>query len=333
MKTRATSFLLAALAVVSLVLPTLAADFDELPEETPAKSEEIEEVRSAVLLDGEPAESVEFEILDGVCYVTVNSFVSMMDAEAMLEEENGVVSVNTSTVIEVVPMESAAGETEAADESETALEAEETAEAVIDNAANVVTDDLSLTAAAGGNYVVANGRYLYAQNGLIQLNGRVAAPVRLLARVYNLDVAYNAEDDLVLLSHQEGRAPYLADAGMVYDGDTLYWLSRIICAESGNQPLEGKIAVGNVVMNRVKDPKFPNNIYDVLFQKNQFSPAASGSIYREPNEESVVAAMLVMDGAQVTPNALFFNAAGATRSYAARNRTYVTTIGDHAFYK
>lgn len=332
MKTRATSFLLAALAVVSFVLPALAADFDELPEETPAKSEEIEEVRNAVLLDGEPAGSVEFEILDGVCYVTVSSFVSMMDTEAMVEEENGIVSVNTTTVIEVVPMESLAEESEAAAEAEEGAEAEQVVEAV-GNAANVVTDDLSLTATAGGDYVVANGRYLYAQDGLIQLNGRVAAPVRLLARVYNLNVAYNAENDLVLLSRQEGGEPYLADASAVYDGDTLYWLSRIINAESGNQPLEGKIAVGNVVMNRVRDPKFPNTIYDVLFQKNQFSPAASGSIYREPNEESVVAAMLVMDGAQVTPNALFFNAAGATRSYAARNRAYVTTIGDHAFYK
>lgn len=332
MKTRATSFLLAALAVVSFVLPALADDFDALPEETPAKSEEIEEVRSAVLLDGEPAESVEFEILDGVCYVTVSSFVSMMDAEAMVEEENGIVSVNTTTAIEVVPMESLAEESEAAVEAEEGAEAGEAVEA-IENTANVVTDDLSLTAAAGGNYMVANGRYLYAQDGLIQLNGRVAAPVRLLARVYNLDVAYNAENDLVILSRQEGGEPYLADASVVYDGDTLYWLSRIINAESGNQPLEGKIAVGNVVMNRVRDPRFPNTLYDVLFQKNQFTPAASGSIYREPNEESVVAAMLVMDGAQVTPNALFFNAAGATRSYAARNRTYVATIGDHAFYE
>lgn len=332
MKTRATSFLLAALAVVSFVLPALADDFDALPEETPAKSEEIEEVRSAVLLDGEPAESVEFEILDGVCYVTVSSFVSMMDAEAMVEEENGIVSVNTTTVIEVVPMESLAEESEAAVEAEEGAEVGEAVEA-IENTANVVTDDLSLTAAAGGNYMVANGRYLYAQDGLIQLNGRVAAPVRLLARVYNLDVAYNAENDLVILSRQEGGEPYLADASAVYDGDTLYWLSRIINAESGNQPLEGKIAVGNVVMNRVRDPRFPNTLYDVLFQKNQFTPAASGSIYREPNEESVVAAMLVMDGAQVTPNALFFNAVGATRSYAARNRTYVATIGDHAFYE
>ena len=41
--------------------------------------------------------------------------------------------------------------------------------------------------------------------------------------------------------------------------------------------------------------------------------------------------MLVLDGAQVVPDALFFNQVGI-RCYASRNRDYVTTIGDHAFY-
>ena len=344
MKTRATSFALAALAVVSLTLPAFAAVSDELPEETPAKIEDIEaaeKLKTPALLDGEPVESVEFEILDGVCYVTVSSFVSMMDAEAMVEEEDGIVSVNSSAVIEVVALDGQpqqAGPEEAVpEEGVPAAEGEQAAEEAQaglagDLAADVVTDDLALTAAAGGDYVVANGRYLYAGDGVIQMDGRVAAPVRLLARVFNLDVSYDAQDSLVLLTSREGAEPYLADAGAVYDADVLYWLSRIIHAESGNQPLEGKIAVGNVVMNRVNHPRFPNNIYDVLFQKNQFSPAASGSIYRDPNAESEIAAMLVLDGAQVTPDALFFNAAGA-RSYASRTRTYVATIGDHMFYK
>ena len=94
-------------------------------------------------------------------------------------------------------------------------------------------------------------------------------------------------------------------------------------------PISGKIAVGNVVMNRVNDPRFPNSVYDVLFQKNQFTPASSGSIYRDPNWESTLAAMLVMDGAEVT-DALFFN---GVRARAPKGRTYVATIGDHAFYK
>lgn len=379
MKTRATSLMLAALAVVSFVLPALAASSaDELPEEPPVVSAEIEEVHSAVRLDGEPVDTVEYEIRDGVCYVTVRSFVSMMDPEAMVEEENGTVCVNASTVTQVIPLypeeqvpadlpetqlpaadpvdgSPEAGEDPMASETVDAVQEGEGQQAPVDSdgmqggeparepesaavqsmdvvPADVVTADLDLQAAVGDAYLVANGRYLYVKGGLIDLNGAVAAPVRQLAQVFNLTVDYDGENDLVLLGRQEGAEPYLASGDETYDGDTMYWLSRIINAESGNQSMEGKIAVGNVVMNRVHNPRFPDNIEDVLFQKNQFTPAISGSIYREPNWESVVAAKLVLDGAQVTPDALFFNAAGL-RSYASRTKTYVTTIGNHAFYK
>lgn len=379
MKTRATSLMLAALAVVSFVLPALAASSaDELPEEPPVVSAEIEEVHSAVRLDGEPVDTVEYEIRDGVCYVTVRSFVSMMDPEAMVEEENGTVCVNASTVTQVIPLypeeqvpadlpetqlpaadpvdgSPEAGEDPMASETVDAVQEGEGQQASVDSdgmrdgepvqepesaavqsmdvvPADVVTADLDLQAAVGEAYLVANGRYLYVKGGLIDLNGAVAAPVRQLAQVFNLTVDYDGENDLVLLGRQEGAEPYLASGDETYDGDTMYWLSRIINAESGNQSMEGKIAVGNVVMNRVHNPRFPDNIEDVLFQKNQFTPAISGSIYREPNWESVVAAKLVLDGAQVTPDALFFNAAGL-RSYASRTKTYVTTIGNHAFYK
>ena len=105
MKKRAASSLLAILAVVSLILPALAAASADPPaveEPFPEVSQEIEEVQNAICLDGEPVFTVEYEIRDGVCYATVNSFVSMMDAEAMVEEENGVVRVNASAVVEVV---------------------------------------------------------------------------------------------------------------------------------------------------------------------------------------------------------------------------------------
>jgi len=302
MKKRAVSSLLASLALVSLILPALAADAPEL-EETPPPGEETVEW-APFHLDGAPQQSVEYEIRNGVTYATVGSFVSMLDPEAVVEEENGAATVNAARVSEVVDAEG--------------------------NTATVVEETLSLTVKAGASYIVANGRYLYAKGSLILLNNSVAAPVRLLAQVFNLDVGYDGATRTVLLNHREGDA-YLTPGDSYYDADTLYWLSRIIHAESGNQILDGKIAVGNVVMNRVESPKFPNNIYDVLYQKNQFGPASSGSLKRTPNEESVIAAKLVLDGAEVVPTALFFNRAGLS-CYASRNRTYVTTIGEHAFY-
>ena len=302
MKKRAVSSLLASLAVVSFILPALAADAPELEETSPVSVEETVEW-APFQVDGELRQSVEYENRNGVTYVTVSSFVSMLDPEAMVEEENGAVTVNAARVSQV--------------------------EDGLGNTATVVEETLSLTVQAGASYIVANGRYLYAKDDLILLGDSVAAPVRLLARVFNLDVGYDGEAGTVVLNHI-GEGAYLLPGDSYYNGDTLYWLSRIINAESGNQVLEGKIAVGNVVMNRVKDPRFPDTVYDVLFQKNQFTPVSTGSIYREPNWESVLAAKLVMDGAEVMPTALFFNGVG---SRAFRGRTYVSTIGSHNFYK
>ena len=215
---------------------------------------------------------------------------------------------------------------EETDSAGNAEEDEDTPEANVEEA-----ETLRFTAVVGEKYVQANGRYLYVKDGVRLVHDKVAVPVRVLAEIFNLDVGYDSATENVTLDSQSGVGAYLQDAESYYNADTLYWLSRIIYAESGNQVLEGKIAVGNVVMNRVASPLFPDNIYDVLFQRNQFSPASSGSIYRTPNEQSVVAAKLVMDGAVALKNVLFFNRAGMN-SYASRNRPYVGTIGAHAFY-
>ena len=57
-------------------------------------------------------------------------------------------------------------------------------------------------------------------------------------------------------------------------------LAAIIYCEAGNQSHTGKVAVGNVVMNRVNSAKFPNSISSVVYQRGQFSPAGSGWLNR-----------------------------------------------------
>ena len=90
---------------------------------------------------------------------------------------------------------------------------------------------------------------------------------------------------------------------------------------------EGKLAVGSVVMNRVKSSYFPNTISGVIYQKGQFSPVASGRYaYRLQagvNSECLQAAQEVLDG-KITLNCLFFRT----------NNGIVTgtVIGNHVFY-
>lgn len=195
----------------------------------------------------------------------------------------------------------------------------------------VRAEGLTLEIQPGTNYLVANGRYLYISGG-VRLSGQIiTVPVRVLAQALGLDVGWDSESCSVTLT-DTGSGP-IEDASITYSEDDIYWLSHIIFAESGNQPLAGQIAVGNVIMNRVNSPLFPNSIYDVIYQKNQFSPVRNGTIKLEPRELSIIAAKLVLDGANTAGNSLYFiNPRISGNSWVARNRTHITTIASHAFY-
>lgn len=194
--------------------------------------------------------------------------------------------------------------------------------------ARITAEGLEITVDPDLNYVVCNGRYLYLPDGVFYENGLIRIPAQTMAKIFDAEYSLDPVTNNIELTTGTGS---LVSGSEFYNKDDLYWLSHIIYAESGNQPLEGKIAVGNVVLNRVEDPIFPNSIYGVIFQKNQFSPVKNGTINLTPNEESVLAAKLCLDGAVVLPTALWFNSA-KSNSWASRHKTYITTIGGHAFY-
>lgn len=179
----------------------------------------------------------------------------------------------------------------------------------------------------GQYYVVANERCLYVEGKVRNVNGSTMLPVRTLAQIFNGEVWL---DELGNCHVQLGET-LLTSGTEYYNEEQLDLLSRLINAEAGNQPILGKIAVGNVVLNRVQDPRFPDTIYGVIYAKNQFSVVKNGRINRKPNASSVTAAKLALEGAQVLDNALYFHVSGLN-CWAARNRAYVTTIGNHDFY-
>lgn len=87
-----------------------------------------------------------------------------------------------------------------------------------------------------------------------------------------------------------------------YSDEDLYVLSHIISAESGNCSEDMMISVGSVVLNRVADDRFPNTIYDVVFQTDpvQYSPTVNGAYYAAPTEGAVeVAERLLTEGSQI----------------------------------
>lgn len=113
-------------------------------------------------------------------------------------------------------------------------------------------------------------------------------------------------------------------------------LERLVEAEAGGEPYEGKLAVATVVMNRVNSSKFPNTVRGVIYQKNQFSPVANGGMNKKASAETKKAVSKVLDEGYRSFSAdvvYFLNSDIATSKWIVHNRTFVTTIGNHDFYK
>ena len=157
-------------------------------------------------------------------------------------------------------------------------------------------------------------------------NGRTYVPLRLVTEA----LGGTAQWDPYL----SGAAVTSADAA--YDAMDLYWLSRIICAESGAEPMEGQIAVGNVVLNRMTSSEFPDTVAGVIFDRVdgvQFEPVENGTVYQTPTARSVEAAIRVLSGENIIGSAMYFYAPALSQgTWINANRTYFKTIGCHRFY-
>ena len=199
--------------------------------------------------------------------------------------------------------------------------------------ATVKTADLTLTAQSGAIYITANGHCFYTVGKVLNLGGHLYVPIRPLAKAFAEQVSWNATTRSVELT-PIGSVRAVATAS--YDADDLYWLSRIISAEAKGEPLLGQIAVGNVVLNRVRSSAYPNTIYGVIFDRKygtQFSPVSFGTIYNAPSQSAIVAAKICLEGYSLSDSALFFiNPRLATNNWIVRTRPYAFTIGNHDFY-
>ncbi len=200
-------------------------------------------------------------------------------------------------------------------------------------AAHAESSTLSITATPGAQYLVANGRYLYIPGAVRIDAGRTLVPIRALGKATGAEVWWDRALQAPCAASGTGS---IEPGETFYDTDDVYWLACIISAESRGEPLEGQIAVGNVVLNRVASPDFPNTIYDVIFDTAggvQFTPIVNGQIDLPPADISILAAMLVLDGADTAGDSLFFFAPALSQStWIAENRTYRVTIGCHWFY-
>lgn len=203
----------------------------------------------------------------------------------------------------------------------------------VSHTASATSGSLTLKAQQDAYYITANERCFYTVGKVLNIEGRIYVPIRPMAKAFCLDLTWNGESRSVSLSSTGKR---LSTAAEVYDSEDIYWLSRIINAEAGSEPFLGKIAVGNVVLNRVRSSQYPNTVKGVVFDRKygvQFSPVSNGTIYNSPNYDSIVAARICLEGYSLSTDVLYFlNPRIATNFWIVNNRRYEFTIGNHKFY-
>lgn len=173
-------------------------------------------------------------------------------------------------------------------------------------------------------------------------NGRIYLPTRYIADMVGLDIQWSNQDwELQITSNANKEFKMIANhespsetAMLPYSEEDLLLLAKIIDAEAGNESYEGQVAVGSVVINRVKDSRFPDTIEEVIYQPNQFGPVTTGKIDQiEPDEDALRAAKQVLLGEDLLEDALYFFNPNRDSNEAFKNLTLVKDIGNHRFMK
>ncbi|MGN0351637.1 MAG: cell wall hydrolase [Roseburia sp.] len=167
--------------------------------------------------------------------------------------------------------------------------------------------------------------------------GYVSAGYVTLSLELGVGITIEEEQEAIRKAEEEAAAKAAAqttattrtqNAAVAASADDVTLLAAIIQCEAGNECYEGQLAVGAVVMNRVRSGGYPGSIYDVIFQSGQFTPAGNGKV------ASVVASgpcASCMQAAQEAINGVD-NTGGATSFRPTRSGHAGTVIGNHVFF-
>lgn len=156
-------------------------------------------------------------------------------------------------------------------------------------------------------YTVVKGDSLY------KISKKYGITVQAIKNFNNLksDMIYPGQVFVIKGSNtQVPSGKITSQSGVTYTQEELDLLSRLIKAEAGGESYNTQLAVGAVVLNRVKSEKFPNTIKEVIYEVSygyyQFTPVLNGEINKQGNEQTLKAAKEALNGNDPTNNALYF---------------------------
>jgi len=138
------------------------------------------------------------------------------------------------------------------------------------------------------------------------------------------------EDDFNIFEREIEKKDIFVDV----NPEEIEMLTRIISGEARGEPLEGQIAVGAVVLNRVLSDDFPDTIEEVIFAEGQFIAIDDGYYDMQPTEKSYRAAIKALEGKDPSNGAYYFyNPVTARTLWWLTTRETTAEIGNHVFAK
>ena len=164
----------------------------------------------------------------------------------------------------------------------------------------------------------------------LEAEAQAKAAAEEAARIAAEAQAKAAAEEAARIAAEAQQAALAAQAAQTaaISAEELKLLANIIYCEAGSESYVGKVAVGNVIMNRVKSASQPNTITEVVYAKGQFSPVRNGSLQRALSSDKAdaacyQAAIEALAGAQPVGGKLFFR---------RNNGRSGQVIGHHVFY-
>lgn len=119
--------------------------------------------------------------------------------------------------------------------------------------------------------------------------------------------------------------------GRLVTEEEIELLSRVIYGEARGENFEGQVAVGAVVLNRLKDPHFPKTMWGVIYQPGAFTAVKDRQIHLDPNDQAYKAAEAALSGLDPTNGAIYYYNPRLATDRWIKSRPVIKRIGNHTF--
>ena len=182
---------------------------------------------------------------------------------------------------------------------------------------------------------INNQRLSVSRSSNVLSNAQSAQP-----KIPTYEIIVNEDTELVDKTQTTATVPAPAETegqilskslGRLVSKEEVELLTRVIYGEARGEDFEGQVAVGAVVLNRLKDPRFPKTMRAIIYQSGAFTAVTDKQIHLEPDDQAYKAAEAALSGLDPTNGAIYYYNPRIATDRWIKSRPVIKRIGNHTF--